>query len=183
MNRLSIDELLGKKTIIIGPLQSGKTRLLAKIIKLFMEHGFKNEMVILDFAPQGIEGIGGRITNYIQLNNVLYLAPEYVRAPRYEGKTKEDVIKLAVENERLLEDYIVKASKSGKNILAINDVTLYLHAGNVQNIINLIKSMDTVFITAYYGDEFDDKGSGINEREKFAVNKLIEYMDNVISLG
>ena len=180
MKCLKIEALLGKKTIIIGPLNSGKTLLLAEIVKKLTQKGLKDEILILDFAPPRMGKIGGKLSDYIILNKLLYFYPEKVYAPRYEGKSREEVIKLAEENRRLLERYLDNAAKINRKILIINDITLYLHRGKLEKVLKLMKSKETVIITAYCGDEFNDKGSNINLREKAMVGELMEYVDIII---
>lgn len=183
MNSRGYKKFIDKKTLIIGPLRAGKTRLLSSILFEFIEAGLEKDIIILDFSPDEIEGLGGPLSRYIDVSRMIYLAPDNVWPPRLMGKTEEEVDKLAEENRRVLEKFVDMAIKIDKQILFINDVTLYLHRGSLSRILRLFDSKRTVIATAYYGDEFDDKGSGINVREKVAVRALMIKADNVIRLG
>lgn len=176
-------EYINKKTLIIGPLKSGKTKLLSKILMSFIKAGLSDDIIVLDFSPRQIGDVGGLVSNYINVENILYFAPENIRAPRFQGKSASDVIKLAEENREVLEGYIDIAIKEDKKALFINDITLYLHRGDIDKIIKLLNSKRTAVVTAYYGENFDDKGSGINIREREAVKILMKKVDKVIKLG
>ncbi len=183
MSSIEYEKLIGKKTLIVGPLGSGKTKLLANILEKFHEMKLERDIVVLDFAPRRVDSIGGKLSEYIDVDRFTYLSPKAVRMPRYEGKGSIDVIFLAEENRVVMEFLLKEAMKLEKRILVINDVTLYLHLGNLQRLIELILSRDTVVITAYYGQEFDDKSSGINIRERSCVEELMRFFDYVIRLG
>ena len=50
--------LLGKRTLIIGEVGSGKTALTAKIVLDLIAMGLGNEITVIDMAPEKIFDIG-----------------------------------------------------------------------------------------------------------------------------
>jgi len=175
--------LIGRKILIVGPVKSGKTKLLSKIIKDFLKLGLKNDIIILDFSPSKLPGIGGPLNQYLHIGDINYIHPNGIKAPRLEGKDSNEVIGFAEYNYRLLDKYVDIALDSKHRIVIINDITIYLHRGNLEKVIKLIKKSDTFVATAYYGNDFDDKGSKLNKLEKMVVEKLMNIVDEVIRLG
>jgi len=176
-------DLMGRKTLIVGPVKSGKTKLLSKIIKDLLKLGLKNDIIVLDFSPSKLPGIGGPLNQYLHINDINYIHPNGIRAPRLEGKDSDEVIRFAENNCRLLDKYIDIALDSKHKIIIINDIIIYLHRGSLEKIVKLIKKSDTFIATAYYGSDFDDKGSKLNKREMMIVEKLMDIVDEVIRLG
>ena len=59
--RINIEELLGKRTIIIGEAGAGKTKLLAEILEELVEKNYGDAIVLIDLAPDRIGNIGGKL--------------------------------------------------------------------------------------------------------------------------
>lgn len=184
MKRVVIEEVLGKKIIIIGEVGSGKTRLTAKIFEELIDKiGFKN-ITIIDMAPTTITGIAARISAYTNaVSKVRYLAPSIIRAPRIEGKNKEEVIFLANMNKKMIDPLLEYFLNDPTKVLIINDLSIYFHAGNIDKIFECINASETFIANAYYGHSLsDDKSSGISEREKMAIEEIIKKMDMIIEI-
>ncbi|RLG60136.1 hypothetical protein DRN86_03170, partial [Candidatus Geothermarchaeota archaeon] len=164
--KLKAGDLLNKRTLIIGGLKSGKTRLLAKVIKDLIKLIPKDEITVIDMAPNRIGKIGGKLIDYIDLSGIRYLSPERVYAPRTIGRNSEEVLRYAEENKKVIKTILDNFKHNPSKVLIVNDLTLYLHAGDLADLMECIKLAETFLGTAYYGDEFDDKGSGVNLREK-----------------
>ncbi|MDJ0269805.1 MAG: hypothetical protein NXY59_04530 [Aigarchaeota archaeon] len=178
------EKILGLKTLIIGEAGSGKTRALAELLERLVAEGHARDMVVIDLAPPRMGKIGGTITEYIKLpNEAAYLRPSLVYAPRTQACNMDDVIRYAkhnAENARLLfKQYMEKP----RPLLAINDLTIFLHAGELDELLNIIKISRTFIGTAYYGSSLaEDYGSGISLREKLLVEELKHHMDRVVML-
>jgi len=184
MKKIILEEILGKKIMIIGEVGSGKTRLTAKILDELISKMDPKNITVIDMAPTTISGIAARVSAYTDVaSKVRYLAPSIIRAPRIEGKNKEEVIFLANLNkisiEPLLENFLNEPTK----ILIINDLSIYFHAGNIDKILECTNVAETFIANAYYGQSLsDDKNSGISKREKRLVDELIKNSDMVIKL-
>ena len=80
----------------------------------------------------------------------------------------------------MIEEYL----RNPTEILLINDLTIYLHAGEVEDIIQLINISNTFTATAYEGEKLaDDKGSGITDRERRSLDRLKGLVDEVLRLS
>lgn len=183
--RLKLDDVLGKKVLIIGEAGTGKTILLVKLLEEVDEKGLSSEVTLIDLAPKRFGEFGGRVTDYLcQVGGIRLLMPTDVFAPRLSGKTKEDVLLLAEKNKELIEPLLKEFISNPTKILFINDVTIYLHAGDPTLIEKCIEVSGTFVGTAYYGTKLqDDKGSGITHRERTLTERLMKKVDEVIFLG
>lgn len=181
----NIEEILGRKTLILGVMSSGKTKLTAEILDKLIENTVPKDITVIDMSPTTVPGIGGRISSYTSnVSKVRYLAPEVVRAPRIEGKNKDEVLNLAEFNrtsiDPLLEEFITKPT----SILFINDLSIYLHAGDVSKIIKCLELSNTVVANSYYSEfPIEDKGSGVSEREKKILELLSLKFDNILMIS
>ncbi len=112
-----------------------------------------------------------------------YLSPEKVNTPRMSGKTSLEVEKLAKENASMMEKILKEYLEKPTPILFINDVSLFLQAGDYDILKDVLNNSETAVINGYYGEELsEDRGSGVTERERQLMNKLIDDVDIVIKL-
>ncbi|GEM_PF-137370 len=175
--RMRYELLVGKRTLIIGGLRSGKTKLTAEIVRGLM--GQIGSLTLMDFAP-GRGGVGLPLSNYMSVENCE--RPEGLHAPRIEGRNAEEVLRLARDNEEKIRPILISFLSRPTDALVINDLTIYLHSGDPDLLLKCIYSSKTFVGNAYYGKDFDDKGSGLNERERTLVEELMKAMDFVIKM-
>jgi hypothetical protein len=92
-------------------------------------------------------------------------------------------MRMAEENGRMIETVLDNYLKNPTSTLFINDLTIYLHARELEKLQRVIDSSDTFVGTAYEGESIaNDHGSGINEREKELLKSLERNLDRVIIL-
>lgn len=178
-------DLIGKKTLIKGDVGKGKTRLTESLLLSAVKLLPAGHITVIDLAPQrrvvGELWVGGTIS---VPNEVKYLRPSKVWAPRLEGRTKDEVVALAQKNAEFIEAVFDFFARSPSPVLFINDLTLYFHAGSLERLLEVIKLADTFVGNGYEGRELrDDKGSGISEREALLLKKLESFMDVIIDLN
>jgi len=184
---LSFLEFLNKKSLILGEVKSGKTKFTAELFKEAVKLGYGFKIAIIDLAPKtkifNKEFIGLPLTEYTNINStVVYLKPK-VKAPRIEGKNKEDILKIAEENAIAIEKAFKKFLESNREILFINDVSIYLHKGELNKLFSILNKAKTAILNGYYGKFFNnDLGSGISLREKCLMMELAKSMDMLIEM-
>ena len=183
--RLKGKSIIGKRMLILGEAGSGKTKLAARLIKELMMFSNPKEITVIDMAPQRIGNIGGKISNYLDpVNKVRYLSPKKVYTPRLTGTSHEQMLKYAELNRELIQPLLSDFVRRTTKILIINDVTLYLHAGELKTVLECVKLAETFLATAYYGSKLaEDRGAGISIRERQVIGKLATYMDQVIKIN
>ncbi|OYT67749.1 MAG: hypothetical protein B6U65_02240 [Candidatus Wolframiiraptor sp. EX4484-121] len=176
--------LVGRKTIIVGEIGSGKTLLLSRFLDELVRSGLKDKITVIEMAPNMGE-VGGTVENYTRnVTFVKYLKPWRIIPPRTMGKDREEVIRYARLNMLALKPLIEEYLRNPTEILLINDLTIYLHAGEVEDVIQLINISKTFTATAYEGERLaDDKGSGITDRERRSLDRLKGLVDDVLKLS
>ena len=178
-------EILGKKVLILGETGSGKTRLAAKLLREFAILINPEKITVIDFAPQRMGEIGGKITDYLSISReIKYLSPKNVYTPRLAGKSPEQVLRYAELNRKNMEPLLDEFIHNITDILVVNDVTLYLHFGKLETVLKCVRSAQTFLATAYYGSKLaNDLGTGISSRERKLTDELASFMDLVVKIN
>ncbi len=185
MKDYSFKDLIGKKMLIKGGVGTGKTRLTEMLLQQSTQILPTGNITVIDLAPPrrfiGQLVIGGTLS---VPNEVKYLRPSRIWAPRLDGKTKEEVVELAKSNAAAIEKIFDIYARAPTPVLFINDLTLYLHAGSMEVLLKAVKCADTLVCNAYEGHQLsEDKGSGISEREKKLLRDLERFMDIIVDLN
>lgn len=174
----NIDHYMNRRTIIIGDVNSGKTSQTLNILKLFLRAGHAKKIAILDLAPDNILGIGGKMDPPLD-ESLLYLTTS-ILAPRLTGKDEYHTLKLAEKNATAIEKLFTKFYRQKREILFVNDVTLYFQAGDFERFIKILDTTSTQIINAYYGHTFSD--SELTRREKNLTEELMKLCDQIIEM-
>ena len=182
--KIDVEDILDKRTLIIGDVGTGKTRLTAELINGLIERGFGEYMTIIDLGPS-LGRVGSTLAQYSRnIVRLRYLRPSKIYAPRLTAISRDELNEYIMwnysESRRLFMEYV----KSPTDILVVNDLSIFLHRGTVSEVIRFIKHSDTFIGNAYYGKAIVDKfGLGLDEVEKSRVEELLNYMDNIINLN
>jgi len=177
-------EVLGKKIVILGEVGSGKTKLAAELMREFMTLMNPQEITVIDLAPKRIGGIGGKLTEYVNMNSeVIYLSPKNVYTPRLASTSPKQLLLYAELNRKIMEPLLNRFIQNVTEVLVLNDVTLYLHSGKLETVLKCAKLAKTFLVTAYYGSKLSkDLETGISSREKRLTEKLATTMDLTIRI-
>ncbi len=174
-------EILHKKVLLLGETGSGKTRLAAQILQELTSLVDSQEITVVDLAPVRIGEVGGKITDYLEMSGIEYLSPENVHTPRLTGKSPEQVLYYVESNRKVMEPLLRYFINNVTEVLVLNDLTLYLHSGELETVLECVRLTNTFLGTAYYGSRFsDDLGTGISSRERQLTDALSAFMDSVI---
>jgi len=183
-----VNEILGRKVLIVGDVGTGKTALTVQIFEKLIDLGLGNDITIIDMAPKTffISGkrVGGKLDEYTDLvKKVKYLAPSVVYAPRLTSKSSQELLHLVKENVKNLDPLIDEYIRNPTKILIINDLSIYFHAGDLSKILQCLSKAETFLANSYYGKTLkNDFNTGVSYRERDLVKKMMRYMDRVIML-
>lgn len=172
-----IKEFTNKKTIIVGEVNSGKTVYLKDILEKFLEEGY-TDLVVIDMAPENIRGIGGKI-NLGKHHLIRYLTAGIV-APRLVGGAQDEIVVFAKKNALMIDQIFSRYLEDPSNVLFINDVSIYLQAGNIDRLLSFLDTIPTVIMNGYFGYSLGGGKFGMRERQE--MKKLQEKCDRVINL-
>jgi len=182
MTRLQITDdairgFINKKTLIVGEVNTGKTAYLNNILEKLLKEGH-TDLSIIDMAPETIGDIGGKMS-LGKLTFIRYLTAEIV-APRLTGGSQEEVEALAKENAWSIDAILLQYLNDPSKVLLINDVSIYLQAGDLDRLLSLLNSTSTVVMNGYFG--YGLGGGKLGERERRKMKALQEKCDRVINL-
>ena len=188
-------DLLGKKLLVMGDINAGKTTLCRQWLARLCAQGQGGRIVVLDLAPdippalaqaRGLAGAGGYLLPPPD-SDVLDLRT-HLHAPRLSSATEAEAEEKAAHNARAIEALFDRFPQpgSGRDVLFVNDVTLYLQAGCASTLIGKIGRADftTLVVNGYWGQRLGD--SALSRREREQTRRLREHFANhgqVLDLG
>ncbi len=182
---LNISEFLGKRTLILGDVNTGKTTLTQRILEAVCRAGLASRIVIIDMAPEipeaiirekKLRGVGGRLQPPTG-EDVIYLRDDLV-PPRLSSKIEAEAVEKAVRNARKIEVLFWKYHELQRDILFMNDISLYLQAGRAAQLVRRMEKAATVVANGYFGEKL---GSGtLSRREREEMEALKAYFDRVV---
>ena len=176
MTNGGIEHYLNRQTMIAGDVNSGKTTLTTLILEHFLNAGYGQQIAVLDLSPDPVQGIGGKLS-LGSGTPALYLTAHII-APRLMGKDAAHTLRLAKENVGKIEVLFEVFKRQRREIVFVNDATLYLQSGSLALFLETLSMSSTQIINAYYGNTFVD--SELTQRERRLTDALIEVSDKVI---
>jgi hypothetical protein len=182
--------LEGKKVLIVGEVGSGKTALTARLLREAIVAIGPAKITAIDMAPRRKQFkrvvVGGRLTDFMRGDaEMRILVPAgKLHAPRIEGKTANEVVYLARVNAQLIQELLEAYLMAPTPILFINDVSMYLLAGEVKPLLKVVKLAETFVANSYEGLTLgQNHDSGISKREKSGLSLLKKAMDYVVPMS
>lgn len=172
----NIQVYLNKRTLILGDVKSGKTARTLEILRGFIQAGYADRIAVIDMAPDPVRSIGGKMTPPADAP-ILYLTTT-IAAPRLTGADRAHTLRLADQNARAIEALFSSLQQQPKEILFVNDASLYLQAGDLNTFLATLKTASTQIINAYYGSTFPD--SALTRREKHLTEALMKTCNIMI---
>ncbi|MFZ4440788.1 MAG: hypothetical protein ACOYOS_20415 [Syntrophales bacterium] len=178
-----LEDHLDRKTLILGDVNTGKTTLTKKVLEALLcrpDHG--ERIAIVDMAPdipaklakeKGLIGVGGKLMPP-EGHNILYLCG-HLEPPRLSSKTEGEAIEKARKNRQIIEDLLRKLDLEVRDILLVNDVSIYLQAGTAKSLIGWLDQAATVIANGYWGERLG--GGTLTERERAETAKLKTYFE------
>ncbi|RJX35053.1 MAG: hypothetical protein C4525_05025 [Desulfarculus sp.] len=170
--------LRGQRTLIRGEVNTGKTLLLAQALQGLLAAG-EEDLAVLDLAPPLTRGVGGKMGGPWP-RPVRYYTAE-LAAPRLSGRTPQEVLSLAQDNARRLEHLFAQYLRHPARVLFINDVSMYLQAGELEELERVLEASRTVVVNGYYGRSLG--GGELGERERAQMDALARLCQRVIFTG
>jgi len=180
INRMDAMEYLGKKTLILGDVNSGKTTLTREILDGFCRQGLGGRIAVMDLAPEipeevlrrrGLAGVGGRLEPPGGCGAATLHAT--IVAPRLTSSSEEEAMEKAGWNRKVIDGLFRRFESLERDILFINDVSLYLQAGGLDRITGLLEKTGTAVVNGYFGEML---GRGeLSRREREAMKGLAAW--------
>jgi len=183
MPEIHVEDYLGRKTLILGDVNTGKTTLTGKVLEaLLCRRDLGGRIAIVDMAPEiperlanakGLPRVGGKLTPP-EGHDILYLGGRF-EPPRLSSKTVQEAIEKARGNRRIIEGLFRNINLHSRDILLVNDVSIYLQAGTTENLTRWLDRAATVIANGYWGKRLG--GGTLTERERTETVKLKTYFE------
>ena len=180
-NNIDLNELIGHSTLLYGETNTKKTYYTAKFIKYLLDSKKipQNEISILDFAPPQINiknmNIGGKIKDFYEKSltcrNITFKGE--ITPPRLNANNRKEVYENACKNYKKTSKIIKNYSEKPTSVLIVNDISIYLHIGNIKWLLEAINKSDTFFGNSYYGSSIK---SGFTTQFSIRERRLVNYL-------
>ena len=169
---IASSDITGKKIIIAGDVNTGKTTLTMTLLHALCAGGLSGRIAVIDMAPdippevaagRGLKGVGGKLAPLPE--GVSYLAAD-IRAPRLISRTEAEALGVAQENRVKIDGLFDAYGVAGRDILFINDLSIYLQAGRAEDLLRRIETASTVVANGYYGSALGSGALSAHEAEE-----------------
>lgn len=184
MTTLPGGECLGKRILVIGDVNTGKTTLCQRWLNELCRQGFGTRIALIDMAPtvsrelalkRGIIGAGGELRAPAE-SGVLDLRA-HLEPPRLSSSTESEALEKAERNARLIEA-LISQLEPVRDILFINDVTLFLQARSAASLIEAVgfDRRTTLVVNGYRGERLG--GGALTRHETAEMGELEKAFAN-----
>ncbi len=177
-----VGEYLGKWTLVVGDVNTGKTTITAGILRALCVQGLDGRIAVIDLAPEipeelaakrKLAGAGGRLVPP-PMTGVIYLSTN-LEPPRLSSKSEEEAVGKAGENAKKIEKLFCDFAGSARDILFVNDISIYLQAGTAQKFVSAVEKVTTLVANGYYGEKLG--GGVVSGRERKEMEALMKYTE------
>ena len=187
---LDFNEFIGHQTILYGETNTKKTYYTARFVQFLLKLKKFNpkDISILDFAPKLFKyyniKIGGKIDDYypqsIKCNNITFEGE--IIPPRLRASNKKELYQYAQMNYEKTFEILEIFNEEPTPILVINDISIFLHLGDIEYILNTIKQVNTFFGNTYYGSSIKRNFATLfSKKEKRSVKFLLKRVDKAFT--
>ena len=175
---------LGKRILVIGDVNTGKTTLCKRWLNELCQQGLGARIALIDMAPtvsrelalkRGIIGAGGELRAPAE-SGVLDLRA-HLEPPRLSSSTESEALEKAERNAQLIEALISRLEPV-RDILFINDVTLFLQARSAASLIEAVgfDRRTTLVVNGYRGERLG--GGALTRHETAEMGELEKAFAN-----
>lgn len=172
-------DCLGGKLLIVGDVNSGKTTLARRILEDFCARGLGRRIAVLDLAPhisaqlaaqRGLRGVGGHLLAPADCGALTMR--ERLEPPRLSSATEAEAMRKAACNKALI-DAAWSQVDAARDILFVNDVSMYLQAGRADELIERFDCLATVIANGYFGERLG--GGELTRHERAQMQVLRDW--------
>lgn len=169
---------LGKRILVVGDVNTGKTTLCKRWLSELCQQGLGPRIALIDMAPtisrelalkRGIVGAGGELRAPPGSEVLDLRAP--LEPPRLSSNSESEALEKAERNAQLIEALIYRLEPA-RDILFVNDVTLFLQARSAASLIESagFDRKTTLVINGYRGERLG--GGALTRHETAAMSEL-----------
>ncbi|MBY9018157.1 MAG: hypothetical protein KGD66_04920 [Candidatus Lokiarchaeota archaeon] len=185
---IDFKKAIGQHTLLYGEINTGKTYYTAQFIDYLLKSEYISpaDISVLDFAPAlNINNIkfGGKIKDFSKMSlKCKYLPLEgEIIPPRFNARDRKELFENVCHNYKIATKSLQLFNENPTNFLIINDLSIYLHLGNKNYLLQTIINVNTFFGNSYYGTKIKSSFSKLlSLKERKRVEFLINHIQNSI---
>ncbi|WP_299335156.1 hypothetical protein [Haloplanus sp.] len=173
-------------TLIVGPSNTGKTRLTARALADRVDRSGTDGVAIFEFAPE-IERdgrmLGGRLDRFYTPPRGAWTGVLDAHAPRASGDSADEAVVLAADNAARA-TRLFDAAPADPRAVFVNDATIpFQHGdGNPDRLLDYCVRAETAVLNALAGDTIAGEDD-VSRAERRTLSTLRRRADRVIDLG
>ncbi|HEY0087947.1 MAG TPA: hypothetical protein VGB37_03835 [Candidatus Lokiarchaeia archaeon] len=184
--KVNFKKYVGNHTLLYGENNTKKSYYTAKFVQFLIETKKVSpiSISILDFAPKSQiidnKSIGGKLEDYYENITICcyYKVKGEIIPPRLNATNQEELYSYACHNYKLTLELLKNYNKNTTPVLIINDISIYLHLGNKNYLIETIDQSETFFGNAYYGKSINKSFTKLfSLKERVSIEYLIKKVD------
>ena len=173
-------DCLGRRLLVLGDVNTGKTTLARRILQAFCDDGLGERIAILDLAPtippeiarqRGVRGVGGTL-EAAEGSQAARVRP-LLHAPRLTSATEDEAAAKARENRLRIE--AAWHELPARPILFVNDLSMYLQAGVASALVERFAAVETVIANGYFGERLG--GGELTRHERAQMQLLRDWFE------
>jgi hypothetical protein len=171
-------ECLGRRLLIVGDVNSGKTTLARAILQDFCARGLGGRIAILDLAPaippqaalaRGLPGVGGTLEADPSAG-VVRVRPS-LQAPRLTSSSEAEAAAKAARNRERIE--AAWQALPARAILFVNEISMDVQAGRASELVSRLAAVETVIANGYLGQRLG--GGELARHERAQMEELRDW--------
>jgi molybdopterin-guanine dinucleotide biosynthesis protein len=183
---MSLPFPLAGTTLVVGPSNTGKTRLTARALDAWVDEHGPAGCVVLDFAPtveRDGKILGGPLTQFTEIPAGVHHAVVDAHAPRADAETDAEALELAEANAAAATDRL-DAAPAAPRAVFVNDATIALQRERslTERLTNYCDRADCAVLNAFESDELGVEDT-VSANERAALVSLRAWADRVVELS
>ena len=171
-------DCLGTRRLVIGEVNTGKTTLCKRWLEELCQRALGKRIALIDMAPtiphalavqKGIAGAGGELRP--PANSGVLDLRAHLEPPRLSSSSESEAQEKAQRNAQIIDSLIAQLPPE-RDILFINDITLYLQTRSAANLINAaaFDRKTTLIVNGYQGERLG--GGELTRHETAEMTEL-----------
>ena len=155
-------DCLGKRRLVVGEVNTGKTTLCNRWLSELCRRGFGTRIALIDMAPtipdklatqRGVAVRWRGASPAVRLRSARSASTSRTSSPQFEYE--DEAMKKALHNAQVIH-VLISQLQPGRDILFINDVTLYLQTRSAEGLITAagFDQKTTLVVNGYQGERW-----------------------------